>query len=614
MTTFVIVKAVCLLEKPDAGSRKLGTVLRDTEVRGELRDDGFIATSGPVPVWMGHGSMATASGFMTFLDFARIVLEEPVPMRDNDDEVFCAAVTDAAREASTDRDYLLAASYALSRNLTDLGTGAGRAGPFGFTADAWAEAIGPGAAGDLDVSLEDRLRWYMQPAVAAALAADRAWAFEDLVGRPPRYNELFFVELLGDGAAEILHGKLDDEVAAAIDAASLDPALAAELKTAPVGVDAVLAKLQTRLANAHAEARKVIDRQHPEIRFFRAHENDPPWMAIAREEMSAGVSEDANLQNTSRIDAYFTTVGATSRATTPWCAAFVGHCVAQSGIAEIAATIGPGAVTTRFWETWGQAATGPYPVGSVVVLKPRHSEALVGFLAEGSTDRVTCLLGGNQGGHGTGPDSVGIVSFPVASNPIVAVRTMAAPGLVVAPTASVAAPHPPVAPNTPIAWGARVGGAFKEKVIRICNTLGCSSDHLMAAIAFETGETFSPSRRNPINGATGLIRFMPDTAAGLGTSLPALAAMTALEQLDFVLRHFLPRKGRLNTVPDLYMGILLPAAVGMPESTTLFRRPSIEYERNRGLDRNGDGIVTKAEAAALVVAELDKGLGSGFKG
>src|SRR5262249_49750635 len=146
------------------------------------------------------------------------------------------------------------------------------------------------------------------------------------------------------------------------------------------------------------EARKVIDLQPPDIRFFRAHENDPPWMVIAREEMSAGVSEDANLRNTPQINAYFTAIDFTPGATTPWCGAFVGYCVKKCGIEAVASTVKPDAASTKFWETWGEKATKPFPIGSIVVLKPGNSGGHVGFLAEGSTDEITRLLGGNQGG------------------------------------------------------------------------------------------------------------------------------------------------------------------------------------------------------------------------
>lgn len=164
-----------------------------------------------------------------------------------------------------------------------------------------------------------------------------------------------------------------------------------------------------------------------------------------------------------------------------------------------------------------------------------------------------------------------------------------------------------------IAWGARVSVAFKVKLIEISQNLGVDPNYMISAMALETGETFSPSVKNP-NGATGLIQFTPETAAELGTSIADLAAMTAVEQMDYVEKYFAPYKKMLETIEDVYMAILWPAAIGKANSCVLFRRPSAQYERNSGLDTDKDGCVTKEEAAAIVRAKLFKGRGAGYFG
>src|SRR2546428_85973 len=160
-----------------------------------------------------------------------------------------------------------------------------------------------------------------------------------------------------------------------------------------------------------------------------------------------------------------------------------------------------------------------------------------------------------------------------------------------------------------IAWGKKVSPAFKTKVMAISTGLGCDPSHLMAAMAFETGERFTPDIRNPVSGATGLIQFMPKTAVGLGTTTAALAAMTAVDQLDFVAKYLKPFKGKMKTLSDVYMTILFPKAVGKPEAFVLFAAPSKAYEQNKGLDINKDDQVTKGEASSKVQSKLDKGLG-----
>lgn len=164
-----------------------------------------------------------------------------------------------------------------------------------------------------------------------------------------------------------------------------------------------------------------------------------------------------------------------------------------------------------------------------------------------------------------------------------------------------------------IAWGAKVNAAFKAKLIETAQNIGVDPNYLISAIAFETGETFSPSIKNR-NGATGLIQFTPATAIELGTSTDELAAMSAQDQMDYVEKYFQPYKNMLATIEDVYMAILWPAAIGKPNSWILFSKPSAHYDRNSGLDTNKDGHVTKEEAAAMVRAKLRKGRGAGYFG
>lgn len=153
----------------------------------------------------------------------------------------------------------------------------------------------------------------------------------------------------------------------------------------------------------------------------------------------------------------------------------------------------------------------------------------------------------------------------------------------------------------------KVDEPFKAKVIQIAEKLGTDPNFLMAIMSFETGGTFDPAVKNKAgSGATGLIQFLSSTAKGLGTTTQKLAAMSALEQLVFVEKYFLPFKGRLMTVEDAYMAVLFPKAVGEPNNFVLFKTPSKSYKQNIGLDLNKDGKVTKSEAAAKVIAILAK--------
>lgn len=167
---------------------------------------------------------------------------------------------------------------------------------------------------------------------------------------------------------------------------------------------------------------------------------------------------------------------------------------------------------------------------------------------------------------------------------------------------------PPPAPGDTLLWGSKVSSIFRDRVRWIAEQLGVNPNHLMACMAFESGETFSPAIRNMAgSGATGLIQFMPTTARGLGTTTDKLAAMTAEDQLNYVYKYFEPYKGKLDTIEDVYMAILWPRAVGQPNSYVLFARGGITYRQNAGLDKDRDGSITKAEAAGMVLTKAAKG-------
>ena len=84
--------------------------------------------------------------------------------------------------------------------------------------------------------------------------------------------------------------------------------------------------------------------------------------------------------------------------------------------------------------------------------------------------------------------------------------------------------------------------------------------------------------------------------------------MSRARQMHYV-EKFLSNKGvRGKGLADLYMAVLFPAAVGKPDDFVLFGRGAmpgyegVAYDQNSGLDVDGSGSITKAEAAAKVLA------------
>lgn len=150
---------------------------------------------------------------------------------------------------------------------------------------------------------------------------------------------------------------------------------------------------------------------------------------------------------------------------------------------------------------------------------------------------------------------------------------------------------------------------FIREVVAMAQRLETRPEWLLAVMSFETGGTFSPSQRNPLSGATGLIQFLPSTAASrpLNTSTEALARLTPVEQLRYVELYLARFKGRLNTLEGVYTAVLSGSPRPDPR-TALFRQGTREYEQNRGLDLNRDGVITSGEATAQVAARLFGGV------
>lgn len=171
----------------------------------------------------------------------------------------------------------------------------------------------------------------------------------------------------------------------------------------------------------------------------------------------------------------------------------------------------------------------------------------------------------------------------------------------------------PAFDTTRIIWSGKVSKEFVLKVKDIAKRLEMPTEGanwMMACMAFETGETFSPTIKNGAGAPYyGLIQFGEAAAKDAGTTVAALLKMTAEEQLEYVYRFFKPYTGKLKTLSDIYMRILWPVAVGKPEDYVIFDqkvRPTA-YVQNKGLDINKDGKVTKAECAAKVQEKYVRG-------
>jgi hypothetical protein len=147
---------------------------------------------------------------------------------------------------------------------------------------------------------------------------------------------------------------------------------------------------------------------------------------------------------------------------------------------------------------------------------------------------------------------------------------------------------------------------FVEKVKTVASNLGINPNWLMAIMYWESAKTFSPTITNSI-GATGLIQFMPKTAMSLGTSTGALRLMSAVQQLDYVYKYYLPYKNKIQSYVDCYLITFFPIALGKSENFVLQAKDISAYaiaSSNPAFDLNKDGKVTVAEIKQKMLEQL----------
>ena len=149
--------------------------------------------------------------------------------------------------------------------------------------------------------------------------------------------------------------------------------------------------------------------------------------------------------------------------------------------------------------------------------------------------------------------------------------------------------------ETKLYWGKFFTCKERKKIFEISKRLGCNPNHLTSAMALETGGTFDPSIVNSL-GYTGLIQIGSTAAEDInrrkGTNVTAgnngnLKNMTKFEQLTYVEYYLEPFRGRLNTLADFYLAILMPVDCGRGNQPN-----HVVFDKNLALDYK-DGKVIK---------------------
>jgi hypothetical protein len=149
---------------------------------------------------------------------------------------------------------------------------------------------------------------------------------------------------------------------------------------------------------------------------------------------------------------------------------------------------------------------------------------------------------------------------------------------------------------------------FWRELQAVAGRLETEPAWLLNVIAFES--LFDPRARNPLPGqtASGLLQIIEGTARRLGATTEAIRRMSPLDQLRLVEKYFAPFKGRLKTLPDVYMAVLRGSIIEGGDEVVVVdaaKEPRI-YALNRSLDINKDKRMTKGELglAALSVGRF----------
>lgn len=151
--------------------------------------------------------------------------------------------------------------------------------------------------------------------------------------------------------------------------------------------------------------------------------------------------------------------------------------------------------------------------------------------------------------------------------------------------------------------------AFIAELNRICGLLGCNVDDMLVCMYAES--RLNEKARNPKTRATGLIQFMPSTAAGLGTTVDKLLQLTNVQQLFYVYKYFKPYSGRIHSVYDLYKIVFFPIMIGR-DANWVLKSDTLSAETvaraNPIIDINKNGQITVAEFEQYVSAFIKKKL------
>ena len=139
---------------------------------------------------------------------------------------------------------------------------------------------------------------------------------------------------------------------------------------------------------------------------------------------------------------------------------------------------------------------------------------------------------------------------------------------------------------------------YAWQIIRIADTVDVPAEWIMCLIDMESNHQTTIKNRMG-SGATGLIQWMPATAAQFGLSVDELRSMEHHEQAELIQKYLLKEvhaHGGFWSFTDLYLGVLYPAARRELKLANydyeLFAYGSVAEKQNHGLNYDKQGGVS----------------------
>ncbi len=128
---------------------------------------------------------------------------------------------------------------------------------------------------------------------------------------------------------------------------------------------------------------------------------------------------------------------------------------------------------------------------------------------------------------------------------------------------------------------ANLGANFYPKLVEMCKDVGIKPEDLLAVMKFESGidpssENWAARKKNEaarregrpdvVQGASGLIQFMPATLKALGYSgtMAQFRALSGEEQLPWIKKYIQGKNTKFDSAPKYYTANLFPVALGLP--------------------------------------------------